>query len=140
MAVFEFPDLPSQFRQLLGECRDLYVSSGETTARQHPHLLPGTGEQFVTLMDDLHRALAVKVFVTICEADRRWSKQEKFLAEVLLFHLWSQWVEGDALREALQDMSKKTASLKWYALVRPFDQTVRIQAARHPPSSRGWPT
>lgn len=127
MPVFDFPDLPSQFRELLGQCRELYVSSGETTARQHPHLLPGSGEQFIELMEDLHRALVVKVFVTICEADRRWSKNEKFLAEVLLFHLWSEWLEGEQLREALREMTKKTAKLRWYALVRPFDQIAPLR-------------
>src|SRR6188474_3152234 len=100
MSAFEFPDLPSQFRQLLGQCRDLYVSSGELAAREHAALLPHSGEQFVQLMDDLHRALLVKVFITICECDRRWSKNEKFLAEVLVFHLWSQWLDGKGIRKA----------------------------------------
>ncbi|QDS99833.1 AAA family ATPase [Adhaeretor mobilis] len=127
MSSFEFPDLPSQFRQLLGQCRDLYVSSGERAAREHAHLLPSPAESFVTLMDDLHRALAVKVFVTICEADRRWSKNEKFLAEVLLFHLWGQWLEEDALHEALADMSKRALELKWYATVRPFDELAPLR-------------
>lgn len=127
MSSFDFPDLPSQFRQLLGQCRDLYVSSGELAAREHAHLLPSTGDSFVQLMDDLHRALAVKVFVTICEADRRWSKNEKFLAEVLLFHLWGQWLEDEALHQALNDMSEKALSLKWYATVRPFDELAPLR-------------
>ncbi|MEQ8211481.1 MAG: AAA family ATPase [Lacipirellulaceae bacterium] len=127
MSSFDFPDLPSQFRQLLGRCRDLYVSSGELAAREHAQLLPSTGESFVQLMDDLHRALAVKVFVTICEADRRWSKNEKFLAEVLLFHLWGQWLEDEALHQALSDMSEKALSLKWYATVRPFDELAPLR-------------
>lgn len=127
MSSFDFPDLPSQFRQLLGQCRDLYVSSGELAAREHAQLLPSTGESFVQLMDDLHRALAVKVFVTICEADRRWSKNEKFLAEVLLFHLWGQWLEDEALHQALSEMSEKALSLKWYATVRPFDELAPLR-------------
>jgi SpoVK/Ycf46/Vps4 family AAA+-type ATPase len=127
MSTFEFPDLPSQFRQLLGQCRDLYVSSGELAAREHAALLPQSGEQFVQLLDDLHRALLVKVFITVCECDRRWSKNEKFLAEVLVFHLWSQWLEGEALQEAIQAMSEKAGALKWYALVRPFDQIAPLR-------------
>ncbi|MCA9234363.1 MAG: AAA family ATPase [Planctomycetales bacterium] len=127
MPSFEFPDLPSQFRQLLGQCRDLYVSSGELAAREHAHLLPDSGEKFIQLMDDLHQALAVKVFVTVCEADRRWSKNEKFLAEVLIFHLWSQWLTEDQLRETLQTMSARAMELKWYALVRPFDQIAPLR-------------
>lgn len=127
MPSFEFPDLPSQFRQMLGKCRELYVSSGELAAREHAHLLPKSGDQFIQLMDDLHQALVVKVFVTVCEADRRWSKNEKFLAEVLVFHLWSHWLDENQLREALQAMSDRAKNLKWYALVRPFDQIAPLR-------------
>lgn len=78
-------------------------------------------------MDDLHRALVVKIFVTVCEADRRWSANERFLGEVLLFHLWSEWLKEDHLKAALQEMSEKATSLKWYALIRPFDQIVPLR-------------
>ena len=47
MSTFEFPDLPSQFRQLLGKCRDLYVSSGELAARDNPQQLETTSGPFV---------------------------------------------------------------------------------------------
>lgn len=127
MAKFEFPDLPSHFRQLLGECRDLYVTSGQRIVNEHPDLLPDTPEHFIRLMDDLHRALLVKIFITICEADRRWSKNEKFLAEVLLFHLWSQWLSDEPLKAAIAQMSEKATNLKWYALVRPFDQIAPLR-------------
>ena len=127
MANFEFPDLPSHFRQLLGECRELYVSSGQLIANEHPDYLPESKEHFIRLMDDLHRALLVKIFITICEADRRWSKNEKFLAEVLLFHLWSQWLSDEPLKAAIAQMSEKAMKLKWYALVRPFDQIAPLR-------------
>jgi len=127
MPTFDFPDLPSHFRQLLGECRDLYVSSGQLIATEHPDLLPKSGEHFIHLMDDLHRALLVKIFVTICEADRDWSKNERFLAEVLLFHLWSQWLSDEPLKLALAQMSEKATQLKWYAVVRPFDQIAPLR-------------
>lgn len=127
MANFEFPDLPSHFRKLLGECRELYISSGQLIASEHPEMLPGTSEHFIQLMDDLHRALLVKVFITICEADRRWSKNEKFLAEVLLFHLWGQWLSDEPLKAALAQMSEKAMKLKWYAVIRPFDQIAPLR-------------
>jgi hypothetical protein len=127
MPTFEFSDLPSQFRQLLGQCRDLYISSGELCVREFPDQVPQTGTGFVQLMDDLHGALAVKIFITICEADRRWSTNEKFLAEVLLFHLWSQWLKEDELKAAIQEMSSKASSLNWYALVRPYDQIAPLR-------------
>jgi SpoVK/Ycf46/Vps4 family AAA+-type ATPase len=125
--TFEFSDLPSQFRQLLGQCRELYLSAGEQCVRDFPDQLPQSGSGFVQLMDDLHRALVVKIFITICEADRRWSTNEKFLAEVLLFHLWSQWLNEEDLKTAIHDMSGKASSLKWYALVRPFDQIAPLR-------------
>lgn len=125
--TFEFSDLPSQFRQLLGQCRELYLSAGEQCVRDFPDQLPQSGSGFVQLMDDLHRALVVKIFITICEADRRWSTNEKFLAEVLLFHLWSQWLNEEDLKAAIHDMSGKASSLKWYALVRPFDQIAPLR-------------
>ncbi len=127
MATFDFPDLPSHFRQLLGDCRELYVSSGQLIAKEHPSLLPQSGEHFIQLMDDLHRALLVKIFVTICEADRRWSKNEKILAEVLLYHLWSQWLSDEPLKAALAQISEKATKLKWYAIVRPFDQIAPLR-------------
>ena len=127
MPTFEFSDLPSNFRQLLGQCRELYVSSGEQCVREFPDQVPQTGTGFVQLMDDLHRALAVKIFITICESDRRWSTNEKFLAEVLFFHLWSKWLNEEELKAALQEMSEKASNLKWYALVRPFDQIAPLR-------------
>jgi hypothetical protein len=127
MSSFEFSDLPSQFRQMLGKCRDLYVSAGEQVAREHPEVLPSSADHFIELMDDLHRGLVVKVFVSICEADRRWSKNEKFLAEVLFFHLWSQWVSGDELQAAITDMSERSLQLKLYSLIRPFDQIAPLR-------------
>ena len=127
MPTFEFPDLPSQFRQLLGQCRDLYVSSGELVAREHPQQLEGSTEQFVALMDDLHRGMLIKLFISICQCDRRWSTNEKFLAEVLVFHLWDKWLDESQLREALLEMSDKATTLKWYAVVRPFDQIAALR-------------
>lgn len=127
MATFEFPDLPSQFRQLLGDCRELYLSSAQQIIREKPELVPKSPDDFIRLMDDLHRALVVKVFVTICEADRHWSKNEKFLAEVLLFHLWGQWLSDEPLKAALQEMSAKATKLNWYSLVRPFDQIAPLR-------------
>ena len=90
-------------------------------------MLPESPDHFLRLMDDLHRALVVKIFITICEADRRWSKNEKFLAEVLLFHLWSQWLSDEPLKAAISQMSEKATKLKWYSLIRPFDQIAPLR-------------
>ena len=127
MPPFDVPDLPSHFRRLLGECRELYLSSAKRIVDEHPQMLAESVETFTERMDDLHRGLLVKIFVTICESDRRWSQNERFLAEVLVFHLWSRWLEGDALQEAISAMSEKAMALKWYAVIRPFDQIAPLR-------------
>ena len=123
MAEFE----TSQFCTLLDRCRELYVSSGELCATEHPEILPKGGQHFVQLMDDLHRALVVKVFISICEADRRWSRNERLLAIELVGHLWGKRLAGDRLKQVVQEMSAKAASLKWYSVVRPFDQMAPLR-------------
>jgi hypothetical protein len=117
-----FSDMLSHFRQSLDDCRRLYRSSGELAAREHPALLNQPRERFIELMDDLHRALLVKVFIGVGQCDHSWSKPEQLLAQTLVSHLWRRELEGDQLREAILEMSEKALELKWYALVRPFDQ------------------
>ena len=94
MASFDSPDLPDRFREVLKECRELYVCSGRLIVDEHPDWLPQSNQHFVELMDDLHRALLVKVFVSICESDRRWSTNEQFLAQALVIHLWGRRLRG----------------------------------------------
>jgi hypothetical protein len=121
------PDSPSLFDRTLNECRELYVSSGRLIAQEYPHLIAKDGEKFVELMDDLHRALVVKVYFTVCQADRKWSQGERTLAELLIEHLWKRRLTGDELRTAAQRLSEDAAKLKWYALIRPFDQIVPLR-------------
>ncbi len=119
------PDRPidtTLFRRTLDECRELYVSSGQLCAREYPHLLSRSPDQFVQLMDDLHRALVLKVYVSVCEADREWSIQERDLAEALFDHLWNQRLKGEKLRAAARKGAEQATKLPWYNLVRPFDQ------------------
>ena len=127
MTELNFSHLRSQFWQLLHECEELYHSSGQLVVNEYPSQLPRSPEHFLELMDSLHKALLVKVFVTICEADRRWSHQEKSLAETLLLHLWGQQLKDDNLKAALQHISENAMTLKWYSLVRPFDQIAALR-------------
>ena len=117
MLPFDVPDLPSHFRRLLGECRQLYVSSGRQIAAEHQQLIAGPAEPFVERMDALHRRLLTKIFVTLCDADRQWSQNEHFLAEVLIFHLQGQWLDGDLLRETIGTMPQEAAVLSWGEVV-----------------------
>jgi SpoVK/Ycf46/Vps4 family AAA+-type ATPase len=121
-------DMLSQFRQSLDDCRRLYRSSGEVAAREQPALLNQPRERFIELMDDLHRALLVKVFISVGQCDHSWSKPEQLLAQALVSHLWGRELEGSQLREAILEMSEKALALKWYALVRPFDQIPALRS------------
>jgi len=127
MLTDEFPEILAQFRQSLHDCRNLYHNSGDLAAREQQHLSGEASERFVKLMDDLHRALLVKVFVSVGQCDRAWSQNEQALAEALIVHLWQRRLQGDQLRDAIVDMADKSMSLKWYALVRPFDQIASLR-------------
>lgn len=122
MADYGFPTRPSLFSRTLREIRELYLSSGRLVVREHPEFIEDQSGDYVALMDDLHRALVLKIYVTVCEADREWSKDECFLAEVLYHHLWNRWLDGDSLREAMKESSKKAAGLNWQQLVRLFER------------------
>jgi SpoVK/Ycf46/Vps4 family AAA+-type ATPase len=127
MSTPDAPDSPSLFDRTLNECRELYVSSGQLCAQEYPHLVAKDGEKFVELMDDLHRALVIKVYFTVCQADRKWSQAERSLAELLIEHLWKRRLTGEELRTAAQQLAHDASKLKWYALVRPFDQIVPLR-------------
>jgi uncharacterized tellurite resistance protein B-like protein len=121
------PHQPSLFTRTLDECRELYVSSGRLCVHEYPHLIARHGERFIQLMDDLHRALVLKVYFSVCEADRQWSEAERYLAEALFQHLWNLRLKGEDLREVARKAAQDTAKLTWYSLVRPFDRIVPLR-------------
>lgn len=122
MADYDLPSRPSLFSRTLRDCRKLYVSSGELCERDYPQLIDRTDGKFVALMDDLHRALVLKIYLSICEADKKWTKNERFLAEVLCHHLWGQWLSGEKLNETMKQASNESSKLSWYSMVRPFER------------------
>jgi uncharacterized tellurite resistance protein B-like protein len=130
----KIPDHDSLYRRTLEECRELYVSSATLCAQEFPQLLPqGKGkralsvEEFIALMDDLHRALVLKVYFSVVEADKKWSSRERFLAEELFDHLWCRRLTGEELRTVARRLAQDAATLKWYSIVRPFDQIVPLR-------------
>src|SRR5688572_14632566 len=127
MAAPEIPNQPSLFKRTLDECRELYLSSGRLCAHEYPHLIAKKGDDFIQLMDDPHRALVLKVYFSVCEADRKWSDSERYMAEVLFEHLWNKRLTGDQLREAARKASADVSKLKWYSLIRPFDRIVPLR-------------
>ncbi len=127
MSTPDIPNSPSLFTRTLDECRELYVSSGKLCAHEYPHLIAKKGDDFVQLMDDLHRALVLKVYFNVCEADRKWTEAERFMAEVLFEHLWGKRLTGDNLRDASRKAAEDVTKLKWYSLIRPFDRIVPLR-------------
>jgi Holliday junction resolvasome RuvABC ATP-dependent DNA helicase subunit len=125
--ALEIPAAPSLFQRTLEECRELYVSSGRLVAQEYPQLIAQEGGKFIQLMDDLHRALVLKVYLAVCEADRAWSREERYLAEALFEHLWGKRLTGESLQTAARQASQDALKLKWYALVRPFDRIVPLR-------------
>lgn len=121
------PNQPSLFSRTLEECRELYVSSGQLCAHEYPHLISPKGERFVQWMDDLHRALALKVYFSVCEADRHWSQAERNLAKLLFEHVWSKRLTDDQLLVAARKAAQDITHVKWYSVVRPFDRIVPLR-------------
>ena len=55
------PRLIGLLRRVLRDCGKLYNHAGTWMVRRHPTLLQSAPETFVTLMDDLHRGLVIKI-------------------------------------------------------------------------------
>ena len=107
-------------RRVVRDCGKLYKQCGTWMVRRFPTLLEGDAENFVELMDDLHRGLLIKVYVTVVRADNRWSAPEKKVASAMIEHLWEQKLRGNELREAATELFQQADLLKWEALVAPF--------------------
>lgn len=112
--------LIGMLRRVVRDCGKLYKHCGTWMVRRFPTLLEGDRENFVELMDDLHRGLLIKVYVTIVRADNRWSAPEKKVAAAMIEHLWDQELRGNELREAATELFQQADLLKWEALVAPF--------------------
>ncbi|MGB0596814.1 MAG: AAA family ATPase [Rubripirellula sp.] len=112
--------LIGMLRRVLRDCGKLYQSSGTWMVRRNPTLLEGREDQFVELMDDLHRGLLIKVYVTIVRADDRWTGPEKRVAREMIEYLWGERLRGAELRAAATDLFQQADRLSWQALVAPF--------------------
>lgn len=119
--------LLDQFRLALEECRKLYLTSGRRCAECHPQLIKGPPENFVRLMDDLHKGLLLKIYLTVAVADKRLSPRELQFAEILFEHVWGQRLTGGKLREALRHAVDEASKLQWYSLIRPFGQIAPLR-------------
>ncbi len=111
--------LIGMLRRVVRDCGKLYRQSGTWMVRRYPTLLEGQAD-FVELMDDLHRGLLIKVYVTVVRADDRWTSAEKRVAAEMIEHLWGQRLRGGELREAATGLFQQADRLTWESLVAPF--------------------
>jgi AAA+ superfamily predicted ATPase len=70
----------------------------------------------------LHKGLLIKVYVSIAAADRRWTKEERVLAEMLFEHIWHKQLRGEQLKEAFRHIGQEAVRLRWHSLMRPFEE------------------
>jgi hypothetical protein len=122
-----FATIESQFRQTLDDCRALYRDAARECIEHYPTLLPCPPPEFRSLMADLAQGLVVKTFMSMAEADQRWANEELRLARILLEHVWGQSLAGDRLLVAIRHVQRESRDLKWYSLVRPFDQIAPLR-------------
>ncbi len=120
----KLPPLVREFRKALIECERLYRTSALDCAWYHPELIDTEPREFVTLMNDLHRALLVKIFVDVAHVDWHWNPAEEALAAELFEHIWNARLEGDRLREALDQVLEK-AELGWPRYLKPSYRIAR---------------
>ncbi len=106
--------------RVLRDCRKLYKHGGTYMVRRYPTMIEGRRDNFVELMDDLHRGLLIKVYVTTVRADDRWTGPEKKVAAAMIEHLWGEQLRGQQLREAATGLFQQADMLSWESLVAPF--------------------
>ncbi|TWU22422.1 Stage V sporulation protein K [Novipirellula galeiformis] len=107
-------------RRVIRDCGKLYHHCAQWMVRRYPNLIEGNPDRFVELMEDLHRGLLIKVYVTIVRADDRWTGAEKRVAAAMIEYLWGEQLRGGQLREAATGLFQQADLLSWESLVAPF--------------------
>ncbi|MFK8113966.1 MAG: AAA family ATPase [Rubripirellula sp.] len=112
--------LIGMLRRVIRDCGKLYQNSATWMIRRYPTLLEGREGTFAEMMDELHRGLLIKVYVTVVRADDRWTGPEKRVAAAMIEHLWGEEFDGAHLREAATGLFQQADMLTWESLVAPF--------------------
>lgn len=112
--------LIGMLRRVIRDCHKLYHHGGQWMVRRHPTRLDCCPEHFLELMEDLHRGLLIKVYVTMVRADERWSAPEKRVASAMIEHLWGEKLHGAPLREAATGLFHHADQLSWESLLAPW--------------------
>src|SRR5262245_35093131 len=122
MAEEQFEAIQNEFRQARIDCQQLYQSAAQQCVEHHPAAVGDSPQALFELMEDLGKGLVMKIYSSVAQADRRWSRQEAQLAEIVFETLWNQRLSGEGLREATLRIFEQGDRLRWYSLVRPFEQ------------------
>jgi hypothetical protein len=120
MADASLIHLLNQFNQSLKDCRNVYLRGAAQVCLQLADQLESSPEAFTETMDELHRGLLIKLYVSICRVDHLWNDVEEKMAGVLIFHLWQQSLSGRQVRRAIEHLVQQSDQLDWRALVEPF--------------------
>ncbi len=120
MTESDLTPLLNEFHATLIACRELYAAAAKDWAAGQRGVAARGADELAALMDDLHRGLLVKIYVTVTEADRTWSPQERRLGEVLLEHVWGQRLTGTDLATAVRHVFDQSTRLRWSSVVGPF--------------------
>ena len=115
------------FRELLAECRQLYARAAADAWQQAPQSCGDSVDAWMSKLDALHCGLVIKVFFAVIEADRVWTADKQRLSQSLIEHVWRTRLEGQALRQAVLNLSNETLRLSWSAVVGPFDRITCLQ-------------
>ncbi len=127
--VHEQRDLhAAAFSQTIEDCLELYRSSADAWNQGLPADAPAQSTAAtVRLMEDLSRGLLIKIFLTIVRADRRFSRQERELAQQLIARLWGRKFPADEVGIVLQGLLPMADKFDWYRLLRPFEEVPALR-------------
>jgi hypothetical protein len=120
-----------EFRQLLGQCQELYQSCARDYVKRNPELIHDTPAAFVERMLNLHRGLVLKVFVEVAQAQhQRINPAEVELAREVFDHAWGKRLNDQQVKDTLLQYTE-TTHLRWDSLLYPFERlsTFRARAA-----------
>ncbi|TWT48789.1 AAA family ATPase [Botrimarina hoheduenensis] len=119
LANHHSPASTPRYADLLTATRQLFCAAAQRIEKHHAGLVENPA-RFVRLMEDLHSGVLLKVYFTICEADRKWSSAERELATDLAEHLWAQRLPTKRLVEVMREAAQRSQLLQWESLLGPF--------------------
>ena len=115
------------FVQSMQECRNLYIQCGMMITDQYSHLIPEHESDFVAMMDDLHKGLIIKLFVSISDSDLKLAREEQYMANLVVHHVWRQQLQNQTMSSVISTVRQEATSLRWYSLIRPFDEIAPLR-------------